>query len=294
MAVKTPLYMNGVEYDAEAERRGLSGLLTQTSAGTPRSGVLGPAPAVTVSGSTVKVGPFNAAVSSGKGAYLVAVDSVTDATGTVGVADATNPRLDRVVLEVVDPNNGSGGTVRVGRLRLIPGVAGAIPSLPPLPPLSLHIAQILVPKSPTGAAVTPVVTMDPQFTAAAGAPVPVRNQAERDAIPAIDGQLVQRLDRAGALEVASGSAWGQLSKQIRDGYTIVTTNGSGQCTITYDVPFPQTTTIAVPVSMNPPNGMSLIRFVAGNRTGATFLVTATTGGPLANVSVGIGYIATGL
>ena len=209
MAVTKPLFINQVEYDAESERRGFAGLVAQSAAGVPRSGVLGPAPAVSLSGSTVQVGAFNAAIGSAKGVYLVAVDSTTSA-GTVGVADATNGRLDRVVLEVLDPDNGSGGTTRIGRLRVIPGTAAALPGLPALPPLALHVAQIQVPKSPNGAAVTPVVTVDAQFTATAGAPVPVRSQADRDALLKFEGAQALRLDTPGRdVDVVVGGAWVQ-------------------------------------------------------------------------------------
>lgn len=218
MAVTTPLHLNGVPYNGEAMRRGLSGLLAQTSAGVPRSGVLGPAPSVTLSGSTVRVSPFNAAVSSGKGAYLLAVDSVTDA-GTLAVADATNSRRDRVVLEVLDPDNGSGGTTRSGRLRVIAGTPAALPDLPPLPAMALHIAQIQVPKSPSGAAVTPVVTIDAPFTATAGAPIPVRTVAERDALLKFEGAQALRLDAPGrTVDVVVGGVWssgGEAKQPIR-------------------------------------------------------------------------------
>ena len=204
MAVRTPLYINQIDYDAETERRGFAGLVAQSVPGVARTGVLGPAPAVSLSGSTVQVGPFNAVIGSSKGAYLVAVDAVT-AAGTIGVADATNGRLDRVVLEVLDPDNGSAGTTRLGRLRVIPGEAKAIPGLPALPPLALHVAQVLVPKSGAG---NPVVTVDPPFTAAAGAPVPVRSQAERDALPLVNGMQALRLDTPGRdVDVCTGLSW---------------------------------------------------------------------------------------
>lgn len=208
MAVTTPLYMDGVLYDGATERRGLSGLLAQSSAGTPRSGVLGPAPEVQppIVGNPVKVGPFNAAISAGKGAYLLAVDAVTSAEGNVGVADSTNPRLDRLVLEVLDPDSASGGTLRKGRLRLMPGMPAAIPALPALPATALHIAQVLVPKSTNGAAVTPIMTVDPQFTAASGAPVPVRTEAERDALGLAGVREVVRLDNGGR-DFILGSKW---------------------------------------------------------------------------------------
>lgn len=80
---------------------------------------------------------------------------------------------------------------------------------------------------------------------------------------------------------------------IQSGYKIVRTNPDGYCTVPYDEPFPGGTRIAVPVGMNPPAGMSLVRFVSGEKAAANFLVTATNGEPLRNVSVAIGYIATG-
>lgn len=206
MAVTKPLFINQVEYDAESERRGFAGLVAQASAGVPRSGVLGPAPAVSLSGSTVQVGAFNAVIGSSKGVYLVAVDSVTSA-GSLGVADATNGRLDRVVLEVLDPDNGSGGTTRIGRLRIITGTPAALPGLPALPPLALHVAQIQVPKSGAG---NPVVTVDAPLTAASGAPVPVRSQAERDALSVSDGFQVARQDLGGRVETRTAGTWRPL------------------------------------------------------------------------------------
>ena len=197
-----PLYINGTDYDAEGERRGLGGLVAQSAPGVARTGVLGPAPAVTLSGSTVQVGPFNAVIGSAKGSYFTGLDSVTSA-GTLGVADSTNPRVDRIVLEVQDPDNGSSGTTRGGRLRVIPGTAAAIPGLPALPPLSLHIGQVLVPRQNNG---NPVVTVDPPLTAAAGAPVPVRSLVERDALDPTLVREALRLDGRGT-DFVSGGAW---------------------------------------------------------------------------------------
>lgn len=203
MVVLNPLYLNGVDYNAEDERRGLSGLVAQSSAGVPRSGVLGAAPAVSLSGSTVQVGAFNAVVGTAKGGYLTGVDSVTSA-GTLSPADQTNGRLDRVVLEVLDPDNGSGGTERGRRLRIVPGTPAAIPGLPPLPINSLHVAQIQVPRSGAG---NPVVTVDCPLTATAGAPVPVRNATERGQLTPRVGDQVTRLDQGGAVQTWDGTSW---------------------------------------------------------------------------------------
>lgn len=245
MAVTLPLFINAVDYNAETERRGFSGLLVQSAPGVARSGVLGPAPSVSLSGSTVQVGPFNAAISSAKGAYLLSVDSVTSA-GTVGVADATNPRLDRIVLEVLDPDNGSGGTSRLGRLRVIPGTAAALPGLPPLPALALHVGQVQVPKSGGGNA---VITVDPQFTATAGAPVPVRNVTERAALTVSEGLAVQRLDLGGRVQTYTAGRWqsdpqimieGVTSEApiIKKGTVTVASDGNGAAAYLFGTPFP--------------------------------------------------------
>lgn len=289
MAVVKPLFINQVEYDAESERRGFAGLVAQSSAGVARTGVLGPSPSVSLSGSTVKVGALNAVVGTAKGAYLVAVDSVTDA-GTLGVADATNGRLDRVVLEVLDPDNGSGGTVRVARLRVIAGTAAAIPGLPALPPLALHVAQVLTPRAGGG---SPVVTVDAPLTAAAGAPVPVRSQAERDVLTPVAGQLVQRLDKLGTIEVGTGTGWMESGPAIRQGFTAGRSDGEGWVTVTYSTPMPTSTYVAVPASMNPPEGGSILQFITGTKTGATFRAFALNGAVLRNQVVGVGYIAVG-
>lgn len=204
MAVLNPLYLNGVDYNAEDERRGLSGLVAQSSLGVVRSGVLGPVPAVSLSGSTVQVGPFNGVVGTAKGGYLTGVDSVTSA-GTLTPADQTNGRLDRVILEVLDPDNGTAGSERGRRLRIVTGTPAALPGLPPLPINSLHVAQIQVPRSGAG---NPVVTVDCPFTAAVGGVVPVRSQADRDALASpVQGQMVRRLDDRNNIEIWTGTKW---------------------------------------------------------------------------------------
>ncbi|MCC3276368.1 hypothetical protein LJ753_10850 [Arthrobacter sp. zg-Y20] len=196
MSVTLPLFINGVDYSAEAERRGVSGLLARNADGNPRTGVLGPPPTITISDNTVTVGQFSGAIGTPKGAYLLGLDSATLVEGTIGAADSTNPRRDRIVLEVLDPDNGSGGTDRKGRLRLVPGTASAGAGLPPLQARQLHVGSILTPRANGG---NPSALEDPFFTAAAGAPVPVRDAADLGTLLAYPGALALRLDRQGAL-----------------------------------------------------------------------------------------------
>lgn len=203
--VLKPLFINLVEYDAESERRGFGGLVAQSEPGIARTGVLGPVPDVTLSGSTVRVGAFACAIGSAKGMYLTGLDSVTTAAGTVAPADATNARLDRVVLEVpADPISPATAPEHFGRLRLIPGTAAAIPTLPDLPPLSLHVAQVDVPRNNNG---EPTLIIDPPLTAAAGAPVPVRSVTERAGLDPAMVRQAYRLDTGGTDFVGPNGKW---------------------------------------------------------------------------------------
>lgn len=61
---------------------------------------------------------------------------------TVSAADATNPRIDRVVLEVLDST--FTGASQVGRLEVLAGTPAASPSAPALPDTAISLATIAV------------------------------------------------------------------------------------------------------------------------------------------------------
>lgn len=306
MAVTKPLFINQVEYDAESERRGFAGLVAQSAPGVARTGVLGPAPAVSLSGSTVQVGPFNAAIGSAKGVYLTGVDSVTPATGTVAPADATNGRLDRVVLEVLDPDNGSAGTTRTGRLRVVPGTAAAIPVLPAMPPLSLHVAQVQMPKSGAG---NPTIIIDPPFTAASGAPVPVRSDADLAGVLKVEGSEVVRLDRGGAKFACVGGQWvervrfdagqGDRGLIVKAGNVFVNTNASGDGYYTFPTPFPNALVSCVVTDATLPSAWQplVVKYASAYSNTTRFgarIFDARTGAALTNLTgLQLTYIAVG-
>lgn len=186
-------------YDSEELRRDQGFLLAGgASADVSRSGVLDPRGlTVTLSGSNVQVNPGGAAVGSSKGAYLTGA-AVTATVDALVAADVTNPRRDRVVLEILDPDNG-GGAGRKGQFRVITGTpsatatsGGGYPSAPTSP--SITLAYVDVPKSADGGTGSAVVTDQRAFTAAAGAPIPVRNATDQATVTHVSGRQVVRLD----------------------------------------------------------------------------------------------------
>lgn len=194
MAVIPPITIDHLDYAGADYRRAMSGLAAPgKTAGTVRTGALDPrALAGAVSGTEVLVTPGPVIIDAGgKGGYLTGLSAQMSA-GTLTAADPTNPRLDRVVLEVLDPDNGSpGGTEPGAQLRIIPGTPAALPGLPAQPPLSFFIGEVSVPASGQGA---PVFTDRRTFTAAAGAPV-IMDKAERDAMTPYPGLEIIRSDR---------------------------------------------------------------------------------------------------
>ena len=147
---------------------------------------------VTLAGSVITVRAGVACVDPGlttpQGPYWVAVPA-DETPGPLAGADATNPRKDIVILRVYDHDEDSSG-LRTARSEYIPGIAGASPTEPAVPAGAIRLATIDVPASPGAAAVTD----RRPFTVAPGGILPVRDQAERDALPAYSGLHVWRLD----------------------------------------------------------------------------------------------------
>lgn len=199
MPVIKPLMINAdaglPAYSGEDLRRGLSGLLVRDSrtTDTALSGALDfSALAVSLSGTTVNVAGGPAVVGSTKGAYFTGVQGESMAAGNLAASDATNPRKDLVILEVLDPDNG-GAAGRDAQLRIITGTAAATPARPATPVLSLALAEVTVPAG-TG---TPTVLDLRDYASPAGGAVWVRDAAHRDTLPLFDGLRVARRDWQG-------------------------------------------------------------------------------------------------
>lgn len=204
----------GPTYDAAESRKVQGFTLVAGVTGQARGGLLNIRDlALSISGSNLLCGPGGAVVPSGGGAYVTGL-SAADIVGTITAADATNPRRDRVVLEILDPDNG-GGAGRKGQIRLIDGTAdplatsgGGFPPAPTSPYLDLGFVD--VPKAGSG---SPAITSTPPLTATAGGVLPVRSKAERDALPKWNGLQIMRLDLAGRpVETWDGAAWSALAE----------------------------------------------------------------------------------
>lgn len=256
----------GPSYDAEELRR-LQGyqLAAGATAGSSRTGILNPRDlALSLSGSNVLVGAGGAVIGTAKGAYVAGV-AATTTIGALLAADVTNPRRDRVVLEILDPDNG-GGAGRKAQLRIIDGTpnasaatGGGFPASPTSPFIDLGYADM--PKSGGG---NPSLTITAPITTAAGATLPVRTKAERDALPKWDGLTVLRLDLLGLTQTVIGGIWvNNYAAPFRHWRAVSTQNLSGAGS-TWTVNFPAGMfTIAPSVSVSKANssGAGFIPYV---------------------------------
>lgn len=161
---------------------------------------------VSIVGSAITVQPglmcVDPGLSTPQGPYWVAISPAENHTLTA--ASVTNPRKDIIIGRVYDHDEDASGN-RFARTEYIAGVAAPVPAEPAVPTGAFRIATIDVPISGGGSA---VVTNNMPFTVASGGVVPVRTQAERDALTSFawDGLACWRQDRDW-IEVYNGSVW---------------------------------------------------------------------------------------
>lgn len=138
---------------------------------------------------------FETAMESGPTPY--SIDAAV--TGAVRAADAF-ARVDLIWVRQDIPLEDGAAAPDV-----VPGYTyGTVASTPPATPARcMVLAWVNVPASGGG---SPTVTWKAPFAAAAGAPIPVWSQAERDALVLWDGLSVYRLDLH-LIEVYNGTTW---------------------------------------------------------------------------------------
>jgi len=141
--------------------------------------------------------------STHQGMYGWSSDS--NVTGSVTAADATYDRKDIVYIQVNDSSAGDGSGALSAPVLYLAGTASATPTAPSLPARSFLVGTITVPKAGGG---SPTVLLNPAVYVAAGAPLPVFSQAERDALSKYDGLTVRRMDLIGRpTETWDGADW---------------------------------------------------------------------------------------
>jgi hypothetical protein len=198
-------------YTGRKLRQTNAAILAGATAARPlgaRSGVRPGTPTntVTASSTTWTVKPhqgildLEAAVEAS--AYWYAIDA--NVTGSVTAASGSIARVDIVYATLTDlAEDGTAGTPNV----TFGYTAGTVAATPPATPArSMVIAYINVPISGGG---SPTVSWNAPYTTVVGGVIPVRTQAERDAITFATAEypvVVDRLD-TGALERSVGSGW---------------------------------------------------------------------------------------
>jgi hypothetical protein len=145
----------------------------------------------------------------------------------VAAAPASNSRIDTVYAMQRDlHSNTSPDGLTQGEIGIITGTAAVSPTAPAAPAGAVVIGTVTVAAgvtATTNAGCTIATTC--QWTAAAGASVPCRNQAERDALTAYDGLQVYRLDTH-TVETYNGTAWAGLPGGTMGTPTSSSTNGT--------------------------------------------------------------------
>lgn len=207
----------GSVVQARDHRRALGAFMAAGAAGDPlavRSGIVNaPGNPLRVSQTSpvsmgVLVQPGNTEIyRPGRGPYT----PYNDATDTLGVdpVPASNSRYDLVYIAQSDSEVDGSSTSTLG---ILTGTVSPTPSAPydQVPAGGLALAE-LGPITPSTTAITDALIQNvAPFAAVRGAPVPVRNQAERDALNGLASAafpiIVERLD-TGTLERNAGSGW---------------------------------------------------------------------------------------
>lgn len=174
-----------------------------------------PSNVATVTSSAWTLNPCSAMISPAASLYQGTYGWATDAavTGGVTAADATNPRLDILYIQVSDSSAGDGSGALSAPVLYLAGSAAATPVAPGLPPRSFLVGTIPVPKSGGG---SPTFILNQTFFVAAGAPVPVWSKAERDAFTPYASFAVTRMDATGTpIQIYDGANWQTQGRNVK-------------------------------------------------------------------------------
>lgn len=138
------------------------------------------------------------------GPYTFASDA--NVTGSVSAANASNPRVDIIYVQVSDPAEADGSAVPGVKIDYLAGAAASVPNAPAAPARSFVLAQINVPKSGGG---SPSVTWVAPVAVAAGGVRPVDTLANLNLMSGSLGAFayVYNDSSNNALYTWNGTAW---------------------------------------------------------------------------------------
>jgi hypothetical protein len=185
-----------------------------------------PSNILTATSTTWTLGPCAGMIDPGfathQGMYGWATDTNITGTGPTGVvaADATNPRKDIVYIQIDDKNiDGSGALA--GDVKYLAGTPATTPAAPSLPARSFLVGTITVPQVGGG---SPTVALNTARFVSAGGIQPVADAAERTALSAYEGLIVDQKD-VDRLYRHNGTRWAQTS-EVELGHSITGTGGT--------------------------------------------------------------------
>lgn len=167
------------------------------------------------------------------GCFTVALTAPADLD--IATSDLTNPRIDLVVASVVADGTGAGTHCEIKVLTGTPAASPARPSISS-PPANTHyfpLAQVRVEASAStivGSKVTKLTGVDGVWTVAVGGVVPVSVYTQAANLPLYTPFYSINDLIHGFVTPAGVTCWGHMTRYWSG---IVTTNGSGDCSINF-------------------------------------------------------------
>lgn len=252
MPVGDSLFVAGLALDVREARLALAGLLATNSADPldVRTGILFTGDTQLLSGTattspspTIAVDGFHFVSSKGStnGPY------VGCATPTPALPVPAAPALGQRRMDLVWVRQNDAQAVvaadasTAGELGVTMGAATVSPSpaKPDLPAGAVEVGTILWDSSSTVAtnsnAAQCTLATTGRWTVTRGAPIPVRDVAERNGLTTRPGLMVLRLDKPGLIQRHDGAGW--RGRREGRGTFAGTTNSSGQLNVPHGLPF---------------------------------------------------------
>lgn len=217
VTISDALYTDGSVVSAQDARLALAAQWAHSPNGSVRTGIVwagtsnllvgtaSTSPSMTVT-TTVPMHFVGKKAATLEGCYVGTASAVVALD--IAAAPGSNSRIDVVyVMQRDTASTTSPDSVTQAEVGVITGTAAASPAKPSIPVGAVEIGTVTVSAGvtkTTDAGVT--VTTTALWTAPHGSPIPVRNQAERDALTQYDGLTVARLD-LDYNERSNGSTW---------------------------------------------------------------------------------------